>query len=88
LIYAYNPSGAWTHRHQMTLAGKRTDFTLSDLLDAAVSADLKPAKAKEMIHQVHAAVSRWPEFAEAAAIPAPWITEIQNNLRLSLVVTS
>ncbi len=87
LIYAFNPTGAWTHRHQMTLAGKRTDFTHSDLLEAATAANLKPAKAKEILLQVHAAVSRWSEFAEIAAIPASWIKEIQDNLRLSLVTT-
>ena len=27
VIYAYNPSGEWTSRHQMSVNGKRTDFT-------------------------------------------------------------
>jgi serine/threonine-protein kinase HipA len=85
LIYAYNPSGAWTHRHQMSLSGKRTDFSTEDLLEAGIAADLKPAKAKEVLHQVHAAVNRWPEFAEIAGVPATWIEEIKRNLRLLLV---
>ena len=30
MTYSYNPSGAWTARHQMTLNGKRDDFDLED----------------------------------------------------------
>jgi serine/threonine protein kinase HipA of HipAB toxin-antitoxin module len=30
LIYSYNPDGAWTSRHQMTINGKREHFTLAD----------------------------------------------------------
>ena len=46
LIYAYNPDGAWTSRHQMTLTGKRDEFLTEDLLDAASAADLKPPRRK------------------------------------------
>lgn len=84
LIYAYNPTGAWTHRHQMSLAGKRADFHTKDLLEAGTAANLKPAKAKEILDQVHTAVSRWQEFAGIAGVPAAWVAEIQRNLRLGL----
>ncbi|WP_309384763.1 HipA domain-containing protein [Cerasicoccus frondis] len=30
VIYSYNPSGAWTSAHQMSINGKRDDFTLAD----------------------------------------------------------
>ena len=30
VTYAYNPTGTWTGRHQMTLNGKRDEFTLDD----------------------------------------------------------
>ena len=84
LIYAYNPNGAWTHRHQMTLAGKRENFTTTDLLDAASAADVKPTKAKTILKQVHAAVADWQAHAEAASTSGEWIEEIRNNLRLEL----
>ena len=84
LIYAYNPNGAWTHRHQMTLAGKRENFTTTDLLDAANAADLKPTKAKSILKQVHATISDWDTHAAAAGVSTDWITEIGGNHRLDL----
>ncbi len=84
LIYSYNPSGAWTSNHQMTLNGKRNDFTTSDLIQAANHADLRPPKAKQIIHQVHDAVSQWKSFAQQAEVLPSWINQIQNHLRLNL----
>lgn len=84
LIYAYNPSGAWTHRHQMTLAGKRENFTTDDLLSAASAANLKPPRAKAILRETHHAISRWHDYAESAKIPYEWAQEIQKNLRLDL----
>ncbi len=84
LIYAYNPSGAWTSRHQMSINGKRDDFTTGDLLNAASAADLRPPKAKAVLHEVHAAVSAWPDHAAQAAVAPAWIAEIQSQHRLQL----
>jgi serine/threonine-protein kinase HipA len=84
LIYAYNPTGAWTHRHQMTLQGKRDHFTTADLLAAANAADLKPARAKAIFKQVHAAVSSWQIQAESANVSTEWREEIRKNHRLDL----
>ena len=82
LIYAYNPTGAWTHRHQMTLNGKRDDFLTSDLLTAGEAANLKPPKAKAILRQVRAAAANWRNHAESAGVSAPWSQQIQADLRL------
>lgn len=84
LIYSHNPTGAWTHRHQMTLAGKRAHFTPSDLLDSAAAADLKLPKAKAILQQVHAAVSAWQNHAATASVATDQVGEIARNLRLDL----
>ena len=84
LIYAYNPSGAWTSRHQMTLNGKRDAFETADLLAAATHADLRPPKAKAIIREVHAAVADWQKFASAADVFFPAMKEIRSHLRLGL----
>ena len=84
LIYAYNPTGAWTHRHQMTLNGKRDDFLTSDLLTAGEAANLKPPKAKAILQQVRAAAANWRNHAESAGVSAPWIQQIQADLRHDL----
>lgn len=84
LIFAYNPSGAWTHRHQMTLAGKRENFTTADLLSAGNAANLKPPKAKIVLNQVHAAVASWDIHAAAAGVSSERSGEIRKQLRLDL----
>ena len=84
MIYAYNPDGAWTSRHQMSLAGKRENFTVADLLDAADAANVKPTRAKAVLQEVHRAVSEWQAHAEAAGVSPVQIAEIQRNLRLDL----
>jgi serine/threonine-protein kinase HipA len=84
LIYAYNPSGSWTSRHQMTLNGKRDHFETDDLLAAAAQADLRPPKAKSILREVHAAVADWEKHASVAEVPSPATKDISTHLRLKL----
>ena len=86
LIYAYNPTGAWTSRHQMTLNGKRDAFETSDLLATATHADLRPPKAKAILREVHTAVADWEKYASAAEVSRPASQEIRSHLRLGLAV--
>ena len=46
VTYAYNPSGRWTRRHQMTLNGKRDDFTREDFDAVRREAGLNAARAE------------------------------------------
>ena len=36
VAYSYNPSGAWTSRHQLSVNGKRDDFIVEDLIALAL----------------------------------------------------
>ena len=67
--YSYNPGGRWTNAHQMTLNGKRDGFEVSDFVACARNASLKRGRAAAILGEVQEAVSRWPEFAEAAGVP-------------------
>jgi len=67
VTYAYNPTGDWTNRHQMTLAGKRDGFTREDLL--TVGREMSIKKAADIIGEVGAAVACWAEFAAEAGVP-------------------
>lgn len=82
VIYAHNPAGKWTSRHQLSLHGKRDEFTRQDLLDAGTAISLpQPA---EIVDAVNAAVARWPEFARAAGIEPRASAGIARNHRLKL----
>lgn len=82
--YSYNPSGAWTDRHQMSLNGKRDGFTLADFTACAQTAAMKRGRAETILEEVRAAVARWPEFAAQAQVPDSWREQIQSTLRLAL----
>ena len=84
LNYAFNPQGAWTSRHQMTLNGKRDDFTLADFRAVARTALLPRGRERALLAQVTAAVARWPEFAAAADVPPARATLIAHHHRLDL----
>jgi serine/threonine-protein kinase HipA len=83
VTYSYNPTGTWTANHQMTLNGKRDDFTLKDFEACAKAALMKRGRAAIIIGEVQAAVKRWPEFADAAKLSADWRGKIQKTHRLS-----
>jgi len=83
VTYSYNPQGAWTSAHQMTLNGKRGDFTRSDIAAFASAADLTKVEGLRILDQVRDVVAEWPTFAEAAGVDPAMGNEIERNLRTS-----
>lgn len=84
ITYSYNPSGAWTATHQMTLNGKRDRFSHQDFDACAQSALMKRGRAASILTEVLAAVRDWRNFATQAKIPDDWQKMIQNSHRLEL----
>jgi serine/threonine-protein kinase HipA len=79
VIYAYNPGGEWTSRHQMSVAGKRDGITRDDLL--AVGREMSVKHAAVIIDEVGEAVSRWAGFAADAGVDRGKIDSIGNARR-------
>ena len=82
VTYSYNPAGDWTASHQMTLNGKRDGFSMVDFNACARVAGMKRGRARAIVKQVLATVSRWREFAETAGVAPSWRDAIQRTLRL------
>jgi serine/threonine-protein kinase HipA len=82
LTYSYNPMGAWTASHQMTLNGKRDDFTLADLNACAKTVSMKRGRAAAIVNEVRNAVSKWKSFADEAGVDPAQAERIQSALRL------
>ncbi len=82
MTYSYNPSGAWTASHQMTLNGKRDNFVLDDFRACAKAASMKRGRAEVIIKEVQDTVARWRSYAEEAGVPADTGDRIQRVLRL------
>ncbi len=66
LCFSYKPGNPFIERHQMSCNGKREDFDLDDLLEAAKAADVK--RPKDIIDDVENAVSNWMHHAENVGI--------------------
>jgi serine/threonine-protein kinase HipA len=81
MTYSFNPAGAWTASHQMTLNGKKDDFTLDDFKDCARTGSMKRGRAEAIIGEVQEVVSRWQDYAEDAGVEASWREKVQRTLR-------
>lgn len=81
ITYSYNPAGAWTGTHQMSLNGKRDHFEFEDLEACAASCSMKKGRAAAILREVTSAVERWPEFAEQAGVPASVAQRIRATHR-------
>ncbi|MCU0731887.1 MAG: type II toxin-antitoxin system HipA family toxin [Hyphomonas sp.] len=86
IAYSYNPSGAWTGQHQMSLNGKRDGFDIDDLIAFAGVSGMKNAKAKAILSEVSSAVSSWRRFAEDAGMPETDTDRIEKTQRRHLFV--
>ena len=84
MTYSYNPSGEWTNRHQMSIAGKREGFTKSDLYVLANGADIRKSKAKKIIAEIERVFSNWHEYARQAGVQKNYQSEIKKHLRLRM----
>ncbi len=84
LTFAYNPDGAWTSRHQMTVNGKRDHFSLADFEAVGRLVSLKRGRARALLTRVTDAVRRWPDFAAASGVPQAWADQVAALHRLAL----
>jgi serine/threonine-protein kinase HipA len=84
VTYSYNPSGAWTATHQMTLNGKRDGFAMEDFDSCAKAAMMKRGRAAAIIEEVRAAIKLWTEFADQAHLTDKKTVKIQKAHRLEL----
>ncbi|WP_062057445.1 type II toxin-antitoxin system HipA family toxin [Cellvibrio sp. OA-2007] len=84
VAYSYKPGSPWVNSHQLSVNGKRDNFTREDLLVAAKLISNFTKEAKLIIEQVQDVVSQWQTYANKAAVPQGFSNEINKQLRLSL----
>ncbi|MCO4761992.1 MAG: type II toxin-antitoxin system HipA family toxin [Myxococcales bacterium] len=83
VMWAHNPAGAWTARHQMTVNSKSDHFSLADLEAVAAGASLRRGLAAVVLEEVVEAVSQWRDFAAAQDVEDGWIDTIAASHRLT-----
>ena len=84
VVYAYNPRGEQTWRHQMSINGRSDAFTIEDLHSVGRLAGLKRGQATEIIDQVTEAVASWPLLADETGLDQDRIERIASTHRLNL----
>jgi serine/threonine-protein kinase HipA len=77
VIYAYNPTGDWTSRHQMSINGKRDNFIRDDLL--SVSKEMNIKSSDRIISDIVEVVSNWPTFAKDAGVEVSQLKSIRKT---------
>ncbi|MGH8267118.1 MAG: type II toxin-antitoxin system HipA family toxin [Steroidobacteraceae bacterium] len=82
VTFSFNPQGAWTAHHQMTINGKRERFELEDFSACARVAGLKRGRAETMLDEVSTVVAGWKGYAEQAGVSPQWRAHIQATLQL------
>ncbi len=81
VTYSYNPTGAWTASHQMTINGKRDGFTLDDFRACAKTASMKRGRAEKIVDEVSTAVADWISHADIAGVDPQQRKQIQRSFR-------
>jgi serine/threonine-protein kinase HipA len=84
LTYAFNPSGTWTARHQMSLNGKVDGFTIEDFRQVGRTAAMKRGRAERILAEVQDAARAWPAHAADAGVEEERAEAIARQLRLEL----
>ncbi len=77
----YARGSGYTRHHQMSLNGKRDDFTKEDLLGLGGAFGIK-RDGKDVIDEVTEAMSSWEDYAKEAKVPSDNIDSIQREFRL------
>ncbi len=81
LVFSYNPHGDWTARHQMTLNGRRDQFSYEDFQALARVAGLKRGLDRALFNEVRQSLLDWPRHARQAELPRTSIERIGELLR-------
>ena len=84
VAYSYKPGSPWVNSHQLSMNGKRDNFTREDLLNTAKLISNFTKEAKLIIQQILDVISQWDMYAQAAEVPISFSREIKQNLRLRL----
>lgn len=85
ITYSYDLTNKWLSAHQMTINGKKSDISLTDLLVVGEKMGLKRKKCMDIISKISLGVSNFESYAEEANIREKTYSEIKKILELNKV---
>lgn len=81
VAYSYKKGSPWVDSHQLSLNGKRDNFTLDDVLVVAALITNFSREAPKIIDRVLEVVRQWPDYAKQVGVLSSLQEEVQGNLR-------
>lgn len=84
LTWAYKPGNRWLQAHQMSINGRRDDFTVEDLRAVARFAGLKRGRGERILAEVADVVAEWPRIADDAGVDERLCDQARASHRLAL----
>ncbi len=83
VAYSYRPGSPWTDQHQMSVNGKRDDFTLADFRACGQTASLPRGRAARIVAEVSEVVAQWTSYADRVEVDGEHRSRIARTLRLA-----
>jgi len=84
LAYSYKKDSPWVNAHQMSINGKREDFTREDLFSVSELIGNFRKESRIIFDDVMGVVKDWQTYAEQAGVFESLAHEVKMNLRLGL----
>ena len=84
LAYSYKKDSPWVESHQMSLNGKRDNFSRDDLLAVGALLSNFKKESSQIIDEVISVVEKWDDYANKAGVFDALQNEIKKNHRLVL----
>ncbi|MFY7849673.1 MAG: HipA domain-containing protein, partial [Bacteroidia bacterium] len=81
VCHAYRPDSVWVSRHALSVNGKRSEISRSDLMAVAAGVKLREGSWKPLFERVKKVVERWPEYAEEESVQPALRDAINATLR-------
>lgn len=85
ITWACKPGNRWLKAHQLSINGKRDDFTREDLYAFARAAGLKRGRDRTILGEVSEAVRGWPQLADEIGVSPELRDAAAASHRLGLV---
>ena len=81
LTYSYRASSKWVSHHQMSMQGKRSDFTLEDFKECGKRIHLVRGRAEAIVDEISEGVLGWRQIAHDIGIDESIIKYIHSQFR-------
>ncbi len=78
ITFSYNPAGAWTSRHQMTVNGKMAGIDDNDLIASGKNIGISASDMRNDIERIENAIEKWTDIATSVGLREERAAQIKD----------